>query len=432
MTEASSDTVGRHEPVLIVGAGVAGLCCARALHQAGIPCTIFESSDAVGGRVRTDIIETDDGTYALDRGFQAYLTAYPEGQRVLDYEALDLREFEPGALVFRDGRFHRVVDPLRLPMRAIEMLGSPITPVRDLIRLFLLDQRLRGARDEGVWSAPQQTTEALLRETGLDRTVIDGFFRPFFGGVFFDRTLRTSARMFRFTYSMFARGRTVVPACGMQRIPEQIAAGLDADVVRLDAPVERVDPRGIELRSGERIDARAVVVATDGANAARLIAELDPIDWQETTTIYFAAETPPIAAPILVLDGEGSGPVNHLAVPSNVSPEYAPRNRALICANVVGRYAPADDDATLEKAVRTQLTRWFGDQVRGWHHLRTYRIPHALPRQFPPALEEPQRPVRLESGIYICGDHRDNASINGAMESGRRAAEAVLRNLNRH
>jgi predicted NAD/FAD-dependent oxidoreductase len=90
---------------------------------------------------------------------------------------------------------------------------------------------------------------------------------------------------------------------------------------------------------------------------------------------------------------------------------------------------PAQDDAALTAAVRQQLAGWFGAAVTGWRHLRTYRIRHALPDQTAPALDVPQRPVRLDDGLYVCGDHREHGSIHGALASGWRAAQAVAEDL---
>jgi predicted NAD/FAD-dependent oxidoreductase len=134
--------------------------------------------------------------------------------------------------------------------------------------------------------------------------------------------------------------------------------------------------------------------------------------------MYFSAPHKPLTQPMLVLNGDGRGPINNLCVPSVVSPDYAPEGQTLISATSL-----AD---TTETAVLDQAQSWFGSQVTDWHHLRTYRIPYALPNQAAPALATPERDVRRAPGLFVCGDHMDNASINGAMVSGRRAAHAVL------
>ena len=181
----------------------------------------------------------------------------------------------------------------------------------------------------------------------------------------------------------------------------------------------------MRLESGETIGADAVVIATEGPEAARLAALPVPGS-RPVTCLYFAAERAPIAEPLLVLDGDGTGPVNNLCFPTQVAPGYGPAGATLVSASVVGGAAGDAGDAALEAAVRKQMAGWFGDEVRGWRHLRTYHIRHAQPEQRPGALEPVERAVRLESGLFVCGDHRDTASLHGAMLSGRRAAEAIL------
>jgi phytoene dehydrogenase-like protein len=184
---------------------------------------------------------------------------------------------------------------------------------------------------------------------------------------------------------------------------------------------------GVHLESGARVEGDAIVLANAPAAESELAPGLPEVSWCSTTCLYFSAPEPPFKRPILVLDGNGAGPVSNLCVPSQVAPTYAPRGRALISASVVGGSAGSDPgDGELEPAVRRQLRGWFGAAVDGWETLEVYRIHHALPRQAPPWLDPPQRPVRLADRLYVCGDHRDNASIHGAMVSGRRAAEAIL------
>jgi hypothetical protein len=126
----------------------------------------------------------------------------------------------------------------------------------------------------------------------------------------------------------------------------------------------------------------------------------------------------PVDDKLVVLDGTGRGPVLNVAVMSNVAPTYAPAGLHLVVAAL-----PGHDGPTIEIDARTQLRGWWGPQVDAWDHLATYRIAHGQPRQRPPF--QPKRRVRLDDGRFVCGDHRDTASIQGAMFSGRRCALAV-------
>src|SRR5262245_20653412 len=411
--------------VLIVGAGLAGLACARRLREVGISFQILEAADGVGGRVRTDTL---DG-FRLDRGFQFLLTAYPEAQRSLDYAALDLRAFSPGVLLRYRGRFHRLVDPRRSPLDGLKALANPIGTFADKWRLWSLERKVRAGKVEDQFSRPEGLTLDFLRWGGrFSDAMIDRFFRPFCGTLFLERDLVTSSRLFRFLFRIFAEGAMTLPALGMATIPTQIAAGLPAGSVRLKTPVQAVENGRVVLDCGDVLAARAVVVATDGPTAARLLGSGIPDPGSRAVTcLYFAATESPLKKPILALNGESTGPVNHLAVMSDVAPGYAPPGQALVSASVLGD--PPEDDASLERAVREQLTTWFGPAVQAWRHLRTYRIRHALPDQTAPALDVPERPVKLAAGLHVGGDHRENATIDGAFASGFRAAQAVAEDL---
>lgn len=410
--------------VVIVGAGLAGLACGRELAQRGMAFRILEASDGVGGRVRTDTVEG----FRLDRGFQIYLSAYPEGKRVLDLAALELKPFVRGALVRFRGRFHRVADPRSEPLSAAWSLFNPIGSPRDKLKLVTLYRHLT-VQPPSV-TAHDCSTREFLRHAGLSEQFIDRLFRPFFSGVFLEPELATSARFFRFLFPLFAAGPGVVPAQGMQAIPEQLAAALPAGSIQFHCRVDAVREQRVTLASGEELSARAIVVATEGPVAARLLGGAIPEPASNgTVTLYYAAAEPPLPEAILVLNAEGHGPVNNLTVMSNAAPSYAPPGQALIAVSVVG--IPPDNDTELDHRVRQHLVEWYGAAVNGWKLLRTYRIPHALPAQPPGALDPWQRPVCLQPGLYVCGDHRDNASIDGALTSGRRAAEAVAADLGR-
>ncbi len=406
--------------VLIVGAGLAGLTCARRLHHRGLTVQVLEASDRVGGRVRT---ETVDG-FRLDRGFQVLLTAYPELRRELDYEALDLHTFTSGALVRYNGGFHRVADPFRHPLDAPGTLVGPIGTLADKARVAQAWYDLTEASIPELMAREERATREVLRTRwGFSDAMVNRFFRPFLGGIFLDRSLSASSRMFEFVFKMFAEGRTALPAGGIDRMPKQMRARLPDEAVRLNAPVERVDEQTVVLEGGEAVSAPYVVVATDAPAADRLVGGVSPTAGRSTTCLYYAASRSPLDDPILVLNGDGVGPINNLAVPSDVAPGYAPDGRALVSVTVV-EDAP-EDEATLERSVREQLIDWFGLAAGGWTHLRSVEVPYALPDQAPPFLSPPEREVRRRPGRYVCGDHTRTASLNGAVASGRAAARAV-------
>jgi phytoene dehydrogenase-like protein len=408
--------------VVIIGAGLSGLCCALELQHRGVRFALLEAADRVGGRIQTDLV---DG-FRLDRGFQVFLTSYPEAKRLLDYESLNLKPFLPGALVRYRGRFHELTDPWRRPLAAIRSLGSPIGSLGDKLRVASLRRRsLRGTIEDRLHD-PETTSLERLQDVGFSASMIERFFKPFLGGIFLDSHLQTSSRMLHFVFRMFSTGDACIPAEGMEAIPRQLAAALKEGSIRTGAKVARVRSGSVTLTTGEEISANAIVVATEGPASAELLGDAIPATGQGVTCLYFSAARPPIEKPILVLNGDSRGPINNLCVPTSVAPSYSLTGRSLVSVTSLGVTNDAD---SLLREVLAQLTEWFGNSVAEWKHLKTYSIPYALPSQAPPALSPPERPIRWQPGIYLCGDHRDNASIQGAMVSGCRAAEAVKQDL---
>ncbi|MCU0261520.1 MAG: FAD-dependent oxidoreductase [Ilumatobacteraceae bacterium] len=405
-------------PVVVVGAGLAGLACATTLHAAGVDTTVLEASDGVGGRVRTDAV---DG-FLLDRGFQVVLTAYPELHRQLDVAALDLRTFRPGAAVWRDGRASVVADPFRDPAHLVQTALAPVGSPLDKARIAKLRHDLQRVHPVDLLRGPDVATAESLRTRGFSDTMVRRFFRPLVGGIQLDPELRSSRRMFDIVFRMLADGDSAVPAAGMGAIPAQLAARLPAGSIRLGERVQSVAPDGVVSTGAGRVAASAVVVATEGPAASHLLG-LPLVASRPVSCVYFAARMPPpVDGRYVVLDGTGDGPVLNVAVMSAVAPEYAPPGHHLVAAALPG--VVGDDVAELARA---QLRRWWGAMVDGWEHLRTYRIPHGQPDQSPPF--RPVRRVALGDGLFVCGDHRDTASIQGALHSGRRCADDVLQHL---
>jgi phytoene dehydrogenase-like protein len=213
---------------VVIGAGLAGLSCALSLEAAGVSVTLLEAGDAPGGRVRTDLIEG----FRLDRGFQVLLTAYPEAKRLLDYPALQLKQFEPGALVWHGGKFHRFADPFRNPMGAARFLFDSIVPLADKLHVAKLRARVQRGTWEEIFARTERTTRDYLQAVPFSADIIERFFEPFFAGVFLEPELVTSSRFFEFLFRIFSLGDTAVPAAGMQQIPLQLAAKLRPGTLR--------------------------------------------------------------------------------------------------------------------------------------------------------------------------------------------------------
>ncbi len=415
-------TLPERADVLVVGAGLAGLRCAQVLADEGRDVLVLEASDGVGGRVRTDTV----GGHRLDRGFQVLFEDYPEARGAIDLAALDLCRFEPGADVAVGGTMHTVGDPRRVPARLpadLRAVRAGLVAPRDalgLLRWWASARHVLEAR------APDTTADERLRRLGLSTALREQLLRPLFAGVFLQRELEVSSRLLDQAFAMMAGGPASVPALGMGAIPEQMRAGLRPGTVRTGVEVAAVDGTTIVDAAGRRVACETVVVATDPPSAARLTGFGDlPTEPRAMTCLWFSAPLPP-AGRRIVLDGEGTGPVNNLAVMSAVAPSYAPPHRSTIAAACIG--LPDDgDDGRLERRVRRQLAGWFGPgaRIEGWELLRVDRVRWAQHAQ-PPGTTG-SGPVTLRPGLVLTGDAVENASIDGALRAGRRAAERVLR-----
>lgn len=407
-------------PVLIVGAGLSGLACARHLTKAGLTCIVLEASDGIGGRVRTDPVEG----FQLDRGFQVFLTGYPEARKTLNYAALDLMSFHPGALIRHAGRFHVMSDLFRRPQALARTLLSPIGSLADKFRLLRVRRDTLQQRLCSVMRDPMRPTCEVLQAYKFSDGMVTRFFQPFLSGVFLEKELKTPCWIFELVWAAFCRGATALPRNGMGAIAQQLAAPLPPGTIRLNQAVQQIQGSSVLLKSEERLTADMLVVATDGATASRLRGEHVPsASARGSVTLYFDAPAAPQRGPWLMLNGEGDGFVRTVCVLSEAAPSYAPPGRALISVTAAEQVGAHDD---VPQVVRLGLRSWFGSQVDEWRHLRTDDIPCALPPidSLPPGSLTAS--PRVAAGLYLCGDYRESGTLDGALLSGRKAAEAVL------
>lgn len=406
--------------MVIVGAGLAGLSAARELCLAGLDVAVLEASDRVGGRVRTDTI---DGLQ-LDRGFQVYNPAYPEAARILDHQLLGLRPLAPGVgLRLDNNRLLRLGDPrkhLSWGLRALgPSTGSPAAKAR-LGRYLLHVSR---AKPADLMQEPDVSAYEALITAGISKSLITQLISPFLTGVFLEPDLATSRRFMDLVLRSFVRGRPSVPIKGMQSIPEQIHAALPSGTVRLNTAVKKINNKSVITSDDGPLRAKLVVLAADPPSAHLLAPRLSAPLGRAVTTWYHLADVPGTQLTsghaLLLVDGPARGPVINSVVLTNCAPSYATANRTLISSSTLG----LDNSSEAERAVRTHLATLYGVATSGWQSVTSYAIPYALPAMEPPfTLGNPLD----HGGLLIAGDYRESGSIQGALVSGRRAAQRAL------
>jgi phytoene dehydrogenase-like protein len=409
----------RRTDVVIVGAGIGGLACARMLQKAGHKIVLVEAQPAIGGRLQTDAV---DG-FLMDRGFQVVPLAYPAAEEMLDYDELAMKRFPPGVRIRAGGRFHILADPLREPRYFLRTISSSIGSVGDRFLLLKLARQVSTIDLERIFSQPEQLVEDFWRDYGFSRKMVTQFLRPFMAGICLDPEVRVTSRFFKFMVRMFGQGDAAVPARGMGAIPAYLARDIAPDALLLNSRVQRLEGTSVHLQSGKKVSARAVVLAADGPETARLLGKRPDMQSCREVCFYYGADQPPVRAPFLTLNGEEFGIVNSVNFPSMVASDYAPAGKSLISAVVPGH--PEMDSEEMETTVRGELTDWFGPSVSEWKLLRTYTIEHALPRPEVPSPDPFQAPIAVGEGIFNCSEYGTMPATQWALMSASRVAEAV-------
>ncbi|MGW3283259.1 NAD(P)/FAD-dependent oxidoreductase [Streptomyces sp. NPDC001002] len=420
--------------VVIVGAGVAGLSAAHRLSSAGVTVAVLEAAPYVGGRMSTEKV---DG-FRLDRIGQLLSTAYPELRLTPGLDALVLRPFAPGVLLHSDGRRHQAGAQMSAggargalhavralasaPAKSTPRSGSPLGTAIDQARLTASLARLAGTPVQRLLSRPELPAAQALAARGTPARTVDGFLRPLLAALLCDPELTTSSRCADLALRSFAAGRLCLPEGGAETLPELLARTLPPDTVHTGVRVTSIATNTVTTAEHGEIHCRAVLLATDARAAADLLPGLRVPDFHPVTVVHHATDEPPRTGAALLLDADRGGPVAHTAVVSAVDPSRAPEGRVLVSSTVLD--APPQ---SVDTAVRIHLSRLYGTSTTRWETLAVHHTPEAVPTMRPP--HDLHRPVRLLAGLYVCGDHRDTSTVQGALHSAHRATAAILRDL---
>jgi phytoene dehydrogenase-like protein len=406
------DRLPARAEVVVVGAGLAGLSAAARLVAAGCDVHVVEAASAPGGRLSTEVV---DG-FVVDRGFQILNTGYPRVAD-LDLDALDLGFFQRGAVLRVGGSAHRIVDPRRRPGAVLGTLRAPIGSLAEKAAVAAFSGRAAYLPVDRLLHRPESSAEEALRRARVGETALERFFRPFLAGVLLERDLETSSRYLDLLWRSFVRGGFALPARGMQAVGRQLADRVGATRLHLGVRVGEASGERVVSDAGT-VRADAVVVATDPDTAAALLPAIEASAPRQVTTHLHVLPGSPTGEPLIVL-GTPEGRVVNSAVLTDAQPRYSPDGRALVASSTL--------EPTREADVREEIARLQGVATGDLEPLTSVTVPGAQPAALPPL--RLRRPVDLGGGLFVCGDHRDTPSIQGAMASGARTARAVLRRL---
>lgn len=413
--------------IVIAGAGVAGLSAGVYLKRHGYEnITFIESSDRVGGRMKTDVI---DG-FTLDRGFHVFFTAYPYAQDLLDFNALDLKNYDSGALIFKEGKIQKMKDPFHHPLATLKVIFSSIGNWADKMNLVKRRTEVMQLTENQIFEKFEVKTASILKKKKFTGHMIRNFFQPLFSGIFLENDLTTSRRVFDYTFKMMMEGRTAIPSKGIETIPKQLADNFDKESFIFNKGAESFENNKVLLSSGETIDADIFVVATDNNSLFHKIKK-DPVlkNYRSTTCLYFSADAKPFNEPMVCVNASDPKLVNNIVVLTNVYTGFAPTGKELIAVSING-LAKAND-IELESEVKIELGKTFGKRVLDWKLLKIYRIDYALPNQDYVLGKRQVHEIRLGNSTYACGDHLLYGSMNAAMKTGKMVAEVIHKDFNR-
>ncbi len=399
--------------ISIIGAGVSGLTAAITLQKAGYQTTIYEANSFVGGRVHSDASRSQ----ILDHGFQVMLDAYPAVQEFLDLEALKLRKFVPGSIVFKEGKKYRLGDASRNSSFLWSTIIAGVGSIKDKWLVFSLSRKLKQKSIPEIFSSPEVTTLAYLEAYGFSAKMINSFFKPFYAGIFLETELATSSRMFEFVFKMFTEGNATIPAQGIKAIPEQLAAQLPVESIVFGKKVSSVVGNEITFENGEKATSDFTIIATP---AGKLVPNLSnqEQDWHQVTVLYLDTDHTGFDEAIIGLVANEESIINNFHFLQDVFDDH----KNIISVSVVKKHSLNNEQLT-ERVIKELREE---TDIKASSLIKMFHINKALPRL--QSLNNCMHPTetQLTEHVFLAGDHLSNGSLNAAMLNGKAAAQAVM------
>jgi len=402
----------KDKKIVIIGAGVSGLIAAQNLEQEGYKPVIYDKNDRVGGRVQTDYI---DG-FKFDKGFQILLPNYPAAEKYLNLDLLDLNYFSAGAMVFKKNYSAKLGNPTKDFDLLFPTLFSKLITFSDKLKIFKLKSKIKKKTFEEIFSTEHKTTLEYLKDFGFSDMAIENFFRPFYAGIFLEDDLKTSSRMFEFTFKLFQDTKAAIPEKGMQAIPNQLANHLNNTTFNFNTSVEKVEDDFITLSNGEKVAYDYVIITTDPSH---FISNLNnqTQEWKSVDNLYFEVKTRVINLPMIGLVAEDNTLVNNFHYT-----RLASKSNQVLSVSVVKKHG-LDNESLIEK-VTEELKEYCGIEVVKC--IKHYKIPQALPDLLDINYRIPHTETKLKDKIFLSGDVLSNGSLNAAMLNGESVAQAII------
>ncbi len=399
--------------VIVVGGGLSGLSAAIELERQGVNVTIVESSSRIGGRLKTDHYKG----FKLDHGFQVLLTSYREVKRLGLKTDLDLKKFQSGAALRFEKLWLSIYNPVAHPLRFFKTLKC--LPIKFLIDFFRLAKPLFSPFNS------KGSTLDYINKIKLSFYFKNYFIKPFFAGVFLETELKTRALFFQKYLRCFFMGKAALPIGGMEQIPKELLRRLSRTQVLLNSSVVSVGKGEVCLSNGDTLRAEAVILALSNPALNKLDKRIKLVKSLPVTCLYYTVPKGSLDVEGILYLGFNSA-INNVCFPSIVQPSYAPAGYDLISVSVVD--LKWQNNPRLVGQVENELCNWFGLDLKKLKLLKSYSIKHALPTQY----KLPAKYLEFENkepNIFYAGESTGYASIDGALLSGKVAAQRTLKQL---